>query len=67
MTTELPKAPTLRLKSCVENWPDCETGDYNPACCRFPKSCSATVWDAEYVTPDDLEPRPKSWDGIYAP
>lgn len=25
---------------CVEKWPECEDGAYNPACCRFPKSCS---------------------------
>jgi hypothetical protein len=25
---------------CVERWPECHSGDYNPACCRFPKSCS---------------------------
>lgn len=46
-----------RLKSCVEAWPECATGDYNPACCRFPKSCSATVYSEEHVTEDDLEPR----------
>lgn len=34
--------PTLprRLRSCVEQWPECEPDAYNPACCRFPKSCS---------------------------
>ena len=45
-----------RLKSCVEAWPECETGEYNPSCCRFPKSCSATVYSEEHVTEDDLEP-----------
>ena len=44
-----------RLKSCVEAWPECETGEYNPSCCRFPKSCSATVYSEEHVTEDDLE------------
>lgn len=29
--------------SCVERWPECETGAYDPRCCRFPKSCSADV------------------------
>jgi len=31
---------TWRERSCVENWPGCTSGEYNPACCRFPKSCS---------------------------
>jgi hypothetical protein len=25
---------------CVANWPECESGTYDPRCCRFPKSCS---------------------------
>lgn len=29
---------------------------YDPRCCRFPKSCSATVYDAELVTEEELEP-----------
>lgn len=33
-----------RLKECVENWPDCEEGQYHPSCCRFPKSCSCTIY-----------------------
>lgn len=50
-------APTrkLRLRECVENWPECETGGYNPSCCRFPSSCSATVYDETAVKPEDLE------------
>lgn len=44
-----------RLRACVEAWPEAETGAYNPRCCRFPKSCSATVYDEQYVTEDDLE------------
>lgn len=46
---------TPRLRSCVERWPDCEEGAYNPSCCRFPKSCSCTVYDESQVTADDLE------------
>jgi hypothetical protein len=30
-----------RLRSCVKAWPDCYSGGYDPACCRFPKSCSS--------------------------
>ena len=30
-----------RLAACVEAWPDCSTFEYDPRCCRFPKSCSA--------------------------
>ncbi len=33
-----------RLRECVERWPECSTGAYDPRCCRFPKSCSAGVY-----------------------
>lgn len=29
------------LSACLKAWPDCESGEYHPSCCRFPKSCSA--------------------------
>lgn len=45
-----------RLKSCVENWPGCYEGGYDPSCCRFPKSCSCTIYDPERVKEEDLEP-----------
>ena len=37
--------PTLepvpyREAECVKRWPECESGGYDPRCCRFPKSCS---------------------------
>lgn len=32
-----------RDTECVKAWPDCASGAYDPACCRFPKSCSAGV------------------------
>lgn len=44
-----------RLRACVNSWPECETGKYDPRCCRFPKSCSCTVYDPEKVKPSDLE------------
>jgi hypothetical protein len=51
-----------RWKSCVEEWPECETGAYDPHCCRFPKSCSPHPYqeaiDAGNVTEADLEPAP---------
>jgi len=47
-----------RLRSCVENWPGCYEGGYNPSCCRFPKSCSCDVYDPERVKDEDLEPEP---------
>lgn len=25
---------------CVAAWPECQSGGYDPRCCRFPKSCS---------------------------
>jgi len=31
---------TWRQRACVDNWPGCESGGYDPHCCRFPKSCS---------------------------
>lgn len=30
-----------RNPECIERWPECRSGEYNPECCRFPKSCSA--------------------------
>jgi hypothetical protein len=47
-----PRVP--RLRACVERWPECATGEYNPACCRFPKSCSAEVYDPDDTPPSDL-------------
>jgi len=29
-----------RKTACVEAWPECWDGGYDPRCCRFPKSCS---------------------------
>lgn len=46
-----------RLRACVESWPGAETCAYDPRCCRFPKSCSADIYDDDLVTDDDLEPR----------
>lgn len=45
-----------RLRECVDRWPGAETGEYDPRCCRFPKSCSADVYSDEHVTDADLEP-----------
>lgn len=53
---EQAREPRRRLRACVESWPMAETGDYDPRCCRFPKSCSATVYDRHRVTEADLEP-----------
>lgn len=49
------RGPRPRLRSCVEAWPEWEDGEYNPACCRFPKSCSCPVYHDAYVSPEDLE------------
>lgn len=46
-----------RIKACVESWPDCAEGEYNPLCCRFPKSCSCTIYNDD-VNPDLLEELP---------
>ncbi len=54
-----------RPLSCLQPWPDADSGAHNPACCRFPKSCSATVYGDE--TPDDLlEPGPETQPGSLA-
>jgi hypothetical protein len=29
-----------RDPECVQRWPECEDGAYDPRCCRFPKNCS---------------------------
>lgn len=47
-----------RLRACAEAWPACQEGEYNPSCCRFPKSCSCTVYDPDRVTEDQLEVSP---------
>lgn len=44
-----------RLLDCVRAWPECFPGEYNPQCCRFPKSCSCTSY-SDHVTEDALEP-----------
>lgn len=31
---------------CLANWPDAINGEYNPKCCRFPKSCSIEDFDS---------------------
>lgn len=46
-----------RLKSCIANWPDCYEGGYDPSCCRFPKSCSCTIY-SDGIDDDLLEPEP---------
>lgn len=44
-----------RLLACVQLWPACVEGGYDPKCCRFPKSCSC---EAGPNTPEaELEPR----------
>ena len=30
----------LRAEDCIKQWPECESGLYDPRCCRFPKPCS---------------------------
>lgn len=52
--------PLRRLRACVETWPGAETGKYDPRCCRFPKSCSADVYDPERVSDHELEASPEA-------
>jgi hypothetical protein len=51
-----PGGPPRRLKACVEAWPGCSEGEYNPACCRFPKSCSCDIYSLEHIKESSLEP-----------
>lgn len=37
-----------RNPECVARWSECAEGDYDPRCCRFPKSCSC-IMDPEDV------------------
>jgi hypothetical protein len=53
-----PMGDESRLAECVEAWPECEAGLYDPRCCRFPKSCSPYDAAPPPVSPD--EPRPPS-------
>ena len=39
----LPSREPSRYPDCVASWPDCREGEYNPKCCRFPKSCSCEI------------------------
>jgi hypothetical protein len=48
--------PARRLRRCVEAWPECHSGEYDPRCCRFPKSCSCSSYVSANVTEADLEP-----------
>lgn len=63
---------TRRLKSCVEAWPDCAEGEYNPYCCRFPKSCSCTIVHNQAALDDpewreeNLEPERKDFAEVVA-
>jgi len=57
---------TRRLKSCVEAWPGCAEGEYDPRCCRFPKSCSCDIIHNQALLDDpkwceeNLEPLPSA-------
>ena len=43
-----------RDPQCVDRWPECAEDEYNPACCRFPKSCSCETFAREAQPADDL-------------
>lgn len=51
---------TRRLRSCVTAFPQAETGEHNPKCCRFPKPCSPygtiEAYQAGNLTERDIEP-----------
>ena len=33
------RIPDSRYRDCIERWPECESGCFDPRCCRWPKSC----------------------------
>lgn len=42
---EAPMTTTVRERNpeCLDVWPDCVEWEYDPRCCRFPKSCSCDL------------------------
>jgi len=46
-----------RAPECVSRWPECEVGEYDPRCCRWPKSCSC--WTGENSEAPVIEVRQK--------
>lgn len=36
----------MNRETCLENWPHAHVGEFDPRCCRFPKSCSIPDADA---------------------
>jgi hypothetical protein len=34
---------------CAESWPEAINGDYDPHCCRFPKSCSVRGQSVKWI------------------
>lgn len=45
-----------RLLACVQTWAQCAEGTFNPSCCRYPKSCSCTVYSDD-IADELLEPQ----------
>lgn len=59
--TEVPEGFELgdgvrRDSRCVAEWSACSDGEYNPHCCRWPKSCSATSVPNRVYAAGILEP-----------
>lgn len=58
-----PQLVDLRDAACVTGWAECISGEYNPLCCRFPKSCSAGTL---VIVPKDAAVRvhaaPSGWE-----
>lgn len=52
-----------RDPECVKAWPGCHTFGYDPACCRFPKSCSAGTIATVTNTESEGEFAPGECDG----
>ena len=52
--------PDTRNPECVAVWPECCDGEYNPRCCRWPKSCSCEIPSQPPVpqSPQDKEVQP---------
>lgn len=58
-TTEAqPELVDKRDPECVKAWPGCHSFGYDPACCRFPKSCSAGDWEPVEAVEASRSPKP---------
>jgi hypothetical protein len=54
VASSMPEQVGQRDPDCIERWPSCYSGGYDPRCCRFPKSCSCENYNSPTV--DEVSP-----------